>query len=49
MDAARQAMEILGKCLNKVDGKFKALEEFTLEENVNSRRSWRGVMLQSIR
>ncbi|XP_055822010.1 uncharacterized protein LOC129890490 [Solanum dulcamara] len=38
VDAARQAVEILGKRLNKVDGKFKSLEEFTLEKNNNIRK-----------
>lgn len=32
---ARQVMEILDKHLNKVNEKFKTLEDFTLEENDN--------------
>ena len=32
---ARQAVEILGRCMNVAEGKFKTLENFTLEENKN--------------
>uniref|UniRef100_M1BHY8 Uncharacterized protein n=1 Tax=Solanum tuberosum TaxID=4113 RepID=M1BHY8_SOLTU len=35
---ARQAMEILGRHLNVVDGKFKTLEDFTLEDIDNIRK-----------
>uniref|UniRef100_M1DUH7 Uncharacterized protein n=1 Tax=Solanum tuberosum TaxID=4113 RepID=M1DUH7_SOLTU len=35
IEMARQTVELLGRCLNEVDGKFKTLEEFTLEENGN--------------
>ncbi|XP_055835544.1 uncharacterized protein LOC129904040 [Solanum dulcamara] len=35
-------MEILGKRLNKVDGKFKTLEDFTLEENNNIQKELNG-------
>ncbi|KAG5597979.1 hypothetical protein H5410_039211 [Solanum commersonii] len=34
---ARQAVEILGQCMNVADGKFKTLEDFTLEETENSK------------
>lgn len=31
-------MEILGKRLNEVDGKFRTIEDFTLEETDNIRK-----------
>lgn len=34
----RQAVELLGHRLNQIDGKFKTLEEYTLEENDNIRK-----------
>lgn len=42
MDVAKQAVEALGKHLNQFDGKFKTLEEFTLEENDNIRKELDG-------
>jgi len=38
VDTTRQDVKILGKRLNKVDDKFKTLEDFTLEENDNIRK-----------
>ena len=35
VETARQAVEILGQRLNVVDGKFKTLEDFNLEETRN--------------
>uniref|UniRef100_M1B264 Uncharacterized protein n=1 Tax=Solanum tuberosum TaxID=4113 RepID=M1B264_SOLTU len=35
VEVARQAVEILGRCMNVADGKFKTLEDFTLEETEN--------------
>lgn len=36
------ALEIFGKCLNKVDDQFKTFEDFTLEENDNIRKELEG-------
>ena len=38
VEVARQAVEILGRCMNVADGKFKTLEDFTLEETENIRK-----------
>ena len=35
VETVRRAMEILGQRLNVVDGKFKTLEDFNLEETRN--------------
>uniref|UniRef100_M1AKD3 Uncharacterized protein n=1 Tax=Solanum tuberosum TaxID=4113 RepID=M1AKD3_SOLTU len=38
VEVARQAVEILGRRMNVADGKFKTLEDFTLEETENIRK-----------
>uniref|UniRef100_M1DBY7 Uncharacterized protein n=1 Tax=Solanum tuberosum TaxID=4113 RepID=M1DBY7_SOLTU len=42
VETARQAVEILGRRLNVADGKFKTLEDFTLEETENLRKELEG-------
>ena len=42
VEVARQAVEILGRRMNVVDGKFKTLEDFTLEETENIRKELEG-------
>uniref|UniRef100_M1BBD4 Uncharacterized protein n=1 Tax=Solanum tuberosum TaxID=4113 RepID=M1BBD4_SOLTU len=42
VEMVRQAAEILGQCLNAVDGKFKTLKEFTLEETDNMHKKLEG-------
>ncbi|XP_049394675.1 uncharacterized protein LOC125858961 [Solanum stenotomum] len=42
VEVARQAVEILGRRLNVADGKFKTLEDFTLEETENIRKELEG-------
>ena len=37
VEVARQAMEILGRHMNVADGKFKTLEDLTLEETKSIR------------
>ena len=32
VETERQVVEILGECMNVADGKFKTLEDFTLED-----------------
>ncbi|KAK4734083.1 hypothetical protein R3W88_008344 [Solanum pinnatisectum] len=45
VETARQAVEILDRRLNKVDGKFKTLEDFTLEETKTIRKEFEGRQL----
>ncbi|KAH0715262.1 hypothetical protein KY284_008167 [Solanum tuberosum] len=42
VEVARQDVEILGRCMNVADGKFKTLEDFTLEETENIRKELQG-------
>ena len=42
VEVARQAVEILGRLMNVDDGKFKTLEDFTLEETENIRKELKG-------
>ena len=49
VEAARQAVEVLGKRLNKFDGKFKTLEDFTLEENDDIWKELNGIKLRGMR
>uniref|UniRef100_M1AU52 Uncharacterized protein n=1 Tax=Solanum tuberosum TaxID=4113 RepID=M1AU52_SOLTU len=42
VEMVRQGIEILGRRLNEVDGKFKTLEDFTLDENDNIRKELEG-------
>ena len=38
VEVVRQAIEILGRRMNVADGKFKTLEDFTLDETENIRK-----------
>uniref|UniRef100_M1D8Q3 Uncharacterized protein n=1 Tax=Solanum tuberosum TaxID=4113 RepID=M1D8Q3_SOLTU len=42
VETVRQVVEILGKRLNKVNGKFKTLEDFTIQKNDHIRKELEG-------
>ena len=42
VEVVRQAVKILGQDINKVNGKFKILENFTPEETENIEKDFEG-------